>query len=262
MGKIIYVDGNILVKTRYFKSKNEGAFYDTPPEDAEVWKPNKKDKEGNMYFEINDNNPQSMFNEYYAKEEFATYDNWVSYLYATLDEVHDQYVERIKDINNLIRIDCVNDKQKGILNKLYFISVITYLDAFICDTILTIITSDESTFERYFNSIPCNQIKVKMEDLKKQNSAGILEQKVVHYVLRQSYSNIKTIKDFFKDFFKIKIEDKSGRISEYFEIRHKLVHRNGRDKDGNYIEIPDKDLETLIKDINDFVDQIMSKISK
>lgn len=262
MGKIIYVNGNILVKTRYFKSKNAGALFNTPPEGAEIWEPNKTDKDGYRYFEINDDNPQSIFNEYYAKGGFSTYDKWVSYLYATLDEVYNSYRERINDVNGLIKIDCVNDRQKCILNKLYFISIITSLDAFICDIILTIITSDESIFERYFNSIPSNQIKVKMEDLKKQNSTGILERKVINYVLKQPYSNIKTIKDFFKNFCNAEIVDMDGRIYEYFEIRHKLVHRNGRDKDDKYIDITNENLYSLINDTKSFVDQIMSKISK
>ncbi len=262
MGKIIYVNGNILVKTRYFKSVNAGGYYSKPPEGAEIWEPNKKYNDGSEFFEITDDNPQSFFNEYYAKEEFSTYDNWVSYLYSTQEEVFDNYIQRIEDISSLMRIVNVEDKERALLNKLYFINIITSLDAFICDTILTIITSDESKFEKYYNSLPYNQVKLKMDDLQEQNHIGLIEQKVVYYVLRQSFSNIKTINYFFKNICNVTIENSNNSINEHFDTRHKLVHRNGRDKDDKYIEISLSDLDKVIKDTRNFVDQIMYKLQK
>ena len=261
MGKIIYVNGGILVKSRYFKCKNGGAYFDTPPKGAEILEPNKT-KDGYKYFEINDDNPQSIFNEYYAKGGFTAYDKWVSYLHRTLVEAYNSYLQRIEDIKELINIDLNRLKHNNILNRLFFINIIASLDTFICDTILTIITSDESIFERYANSIPHNQISMRSQDLKKQNCIGILEQKVFRYVLKQSYCNMDTIKNSYKKLCNTVIIDTNGLINQYFEKRHKLVHRNGRDDNDEYIIISNEELYALIEDTRAFVDQVMSKIEK
>lgn len=82
MGKKIYVNGNIIIKTRYFKFKdNCGACYREPPEGTEIWEANKIEN-GSKFFEITDKNPQSIFNDYYAKGGFTTYDSDIKRLKA------------------------------------------------------------------------------------------------------------------------------------------------------------------------------------
>jgi hypothetical protein len=67
MGKRIYVNGGILITTPFFAYKNAGAWHDTPPENSEIIEPNAITETGKFYLEISDEQPQSIFNEYYAK---------------------------------------------------------------------------------------------------------------------------------------------------------------------------------------------------
>lgn len=259
MGKKIYVEGNILVKTRYFKANECGTLYLTPPEGTEIWKPNYIDKNGIEFFIIDDKNPQSMFYEYYAKGEFATYDNWVSYLFQSIDEVRDNYNQQIQEIKNLIKADNIHKEHNPALYKLYYVKIGTSLDAFICDTVLTIITSDESLFESFSTSCCCN-IKPERIIKLKHKGAGFFEQEVIYKVLRKSYLNVKAIKDFFNEFYNSNIEFDSDQLNEYFVKRHLLVHRNGRDKNDDYIMVNVSTLNSFIKDADALVDEICNKV--
>lgn len=47
-----------------------------------------------------------------------------------------------------------------------------------------------------------------------------------------------------------------------FMNRHKLAHRNGRNKDNSYINISNEELHVLISDSKNFVEQILEKVLK
>lgn len=260
MGKKIYVNGNIIVKTRYFKFKdNCGANCPEPPEGAEIWEANKIEN-GSKFFEITDKNPQSIFNDYYAKGEFSTYDNWVSYLFQSIDEVRANYNEQICEIKNLINADNIHKEHRPALFKLYYTKIATSLDAFVCDAILTIITSDENLFDSFSESRFCCKIDIDKKNELKQKGIGFFEQEIIYRVLRESYLNIDTIKNFFNKFYKSNIAVDSSKLKKHFRNRHLLVHRNGRDKNDNYIVVNESDLNSFIKDADTLVDEICNKV--
>lgn len=262
MGKIIYINGGILINTPYFKCPNAGAYYDNPPFGAEIWQPNKIDENGYEYLEINDEYPQSIFNEYYAKYEFASYYTGVEFLYKSFQDAYDDYLRRIKEVKEVFKIKGLTTNQRIIINRLSFISIIASLETFICDTILTAVTNFEDIFENYCEIIPFNQLKFKICEIRGKDFMGVLEQRIIEYIMKQSYSNIVTIKDAYKKVLNFSIVDKDGKIAEHFRTRHKLAHRNGRNKDGSYIEISNENLDILISDLEDFVNQVMDKINQ
>lgn len=49
---------------------------------------------------------------------------------------------------------------------------------------------------------------------------------------------------------------KLGPIFQAINIRHDLVHRNGRDKNGVQIELSKEDVETLIANASSFINHI------
>ena len=99
-----------------------------------------------------------------------------------------------------------------------------------------------------------------MNKLKEDNLVAKWEQKVIEYVMRTSYSNIDTIKDILKDLFKVSIIDKNGSMKKHFYYRNLLAHRNGRKKDGSYINITNEELKDLINDVQSIATQILTKI--
>lgn len=259
MGKKIYVNGGILIDTPFFVCREGGALFTEQPEGAEVMETNSI-IEGHPCLTIDDNNPQSIFNEYYAKNFFTSHYMGAEFYCKSYDEAYKDYMQRILDIQEVIGIKGLNIKQRKIVNRLSYINIVASLETFICDTILTKITGDEDVFMNFFDRIPSGTEKEKMQKLREENLIGKWEQKVLEYVMKTSYSNIDTIKDAYKDIFNISISDSEGKMKKAFRNRHKLAHRNGRKKDNSYINISNEELDLLINDSNYFIKQILEKI--
>nr|DAM09070.1 MAG TPA: PSP RiboL-PSP-HEPN [Caudoviricetes sp.] len=260
MGKRIYVNGGILITTPFFAYKNAGASYDLPPENSEIIEPNTITETGEPYLEISNEHPQSIFNEYYAKTFFTTQHTFAYFFAKDFIGSYNDFKQRIDEIQSVINIKGLDEQKQNIINKLSYINIITSLDTFICDIILTKIIQDEESFNNFFNSIPPCKKKDEMTKLKEDNLVAQWEQKAIEYVMRTSYSNIDTIKDILKELFKVSIIDTNGKMKKHFYYRNLLAHRNGRKKDGGYINITNEELKSLITDTQSIAKQIQTKI--
>lgn len=154
MGKRIYVNGGILITTPFFAYKNAGASYDLPPENSEIIEPNTITETGEPYLEISNEHPQSIFNEYYAKTFFTTQHTFAYFFQKDFIGSYNDFKQRIDEIQSVINIKGLDEQKQNIINKLSYINIITSLDTFICDIILTKIIQDEESFNNFFNSIP------------------------------------------------------------------------------------------------------------
>lgn len=260
MSKKIYVNGGILITTPYFRYSGGGTLYSVPPEGAEMIETNRTNENGS-YLEINDEHPQSIFNEYYAATFFTTSHAWADFFHRDYIEAYNDYLERIDNINEVVSIEDLDEKQQTIVHRLLFISIVASLETFICDIVLTKITRDEESFHKYFESRPySDDKKEKMLQLKNDN-IGRLEQLIIEEVMKTTFSNMDTIKDVFKDVFNISISDTSGKIRKHFYCRNLLAHKNGRKKDGSYMNITKNNLNTLVENSKNFVMQIMQELN-
>lgn len=259
MAKKIYVNGGILIDTPFFVCRGGGCYFTDQPEGAELMETNSV-IDGYPCLKIDNSNPQSIFNEYYAKEFLTSNYIGAEFYYKSYNEAYEDYLQRISDIQEVIKIKGLNIKQRKIINRLSYINIVASLETFICDTILTKMTGDEDVFMNVFNKIPSGTEKDKMQNLREASLIGKWEQKVIEYIMRKSYSNIDTIKKVYGDIFKVTISDSGGKMKAIFRYRHKLAHRNGRNKDNTYINISNKELDLLISNINDFIEQILAKI--
>lgn len=259
MSKKIYVDGGILITTPYFRCAGGGAKFVTPPEGAEVLETNVTNEYGS-YLEINDKYPQSIFNEYYAATFFTTLHQWAEFFHRDYIEAYNDYLRRIEDINEVIDIEGLSAKQRIIVNRLSYISIVASLETFICDTVLTKITRDEDAFNKYFESTPLSDDEKKKRQKLKDDNLGKWEQCVIEDVMKTAFGNIKTIKKTYKDVFNISINDTGSKMKTHFYERNLLAHKNGRKKDNSYMNITKEDLNTLVTNSKTFVEQIMKKL--
>lgn len=263
MGKIIYVNGGIVINTPYFKCIEGGAYFYSPPDGAEIIEPDTEDGNGYRFLEINDENPQSIFNTYYAKYEFASYYIGAEFLYKSYDDVYDDYMTRIDNIKSVIPLKSESLEQQFILNRLFYLNIVASLETYICDIILTKITNCKQTFDRYYSRIYESFRKEKkqvLDELKEKGLDGKIEQIVIDHVLNQSYCSVPKVKSIFDYLFGFQIFDDQLNIENHFQVRHLLAHKNGRTKNGEYLKIHRDDLSELLIDCQNFVNQISGEI--
>lgn len=74
------------------------------------------------------------------------------------------------------------------------------------------------------------------------------------------YHDLPKIKSIYKAYFKVDI----GNIKELcraVQIRHDIVHRNGKDKDGNELEITEEIVRKLLNDVNVMIQNIGNQLN-
>lgn len=257
MGKKIYVNGGILVDSRYFRCMpDSGALFSNPPEGAEIIEPI-DEREGSKCLIIDDKHPQSIFNSFFAKSWFTQLYEGADFLNRTYEDCFSEASEELKEIENVIEdITPLKDQTKESIFKFLYINVNTIVDSLICALILTTITKDELVFTEYANKMFFGKEKDALIKKKEFQGDAIWEQAVLTKIMEKSYCNIVTIQKAFTTMHFRKPIDKECAMANHFHNRHILAHRNGKMKDGEKMVISESILRTVLSDAALFIGQI------
>lgn len=260
MGKMIYVNGSIYIKTRYFVPKDQGCGYENAPEGAETIEAT-DEMEGMRCLVIDDEHPQSLFNEYYAKGDVITDKNVTSYFSASYVDCINEYKKRIGEICEVIKK--VHDwevKEQSLVYKMAYVHIVTALDAFICYVLLRRSLKEEALFEKLMNSLAPKSKQECWNRLKEHGRIGEWEQDAIKNTLKTSFINTGTIDKAIKlvGFDRLVYDRKE--LDEYFRIRHLIVHRSGRQRDDEEVVVTYDMLAKLIIVCHNLVGAIFDSV--
>ena len=261
MGKKIYVNGGILVDTRYFCFANGATALQTEqPEDSVLLEPT-GEIDGAKCLIIDDENPQSIFDTYYAKTFITSYYEGAEFLIRNYDECFNNTFEGLNEVRSILSsIQSLDQSVVSNLMKYTYINIITILDSFICSIILSTIIKDEKTFVSYYDKMLSNDDKVRIGRHLIEDHRGKWELEVIYKILRTPFENMKRIKDSFCAIGLSKPQDENGVMKEHFKKRNVLVHRNGKTKSGEVMIITKEDVTKLICDTTKFVERIRESL--
>lgn len=260
MGKTIYVDGSIVVKTKFFVPKEIGCGFLVPPEGAEVMEA-KDVVEGVKCLLIDDDHPQSLFNEYYARGDVSFGEIATSYLSASYIECINVYKTRINEVCIVVRR--VADwpiKERTLVYKMAYVNILSALDAFICYVLLRRCSREERLFNNLVFYLAPKSKQDAWRHLKERGLYGKWEQEAIRQVLEKSFVNTATIDKTIKLVELKPLEYSRERMEQFFRIRHLIVHRNGRQKDDTECEVSYQVLADLINDCHTLVGAIFDSI--
>ena len=256
MGKRIYVDGGILIKSMDFKYKGATCLCDIP-EGAEVLETNCSEN-GSRYLVIDEKHPQSIFNEYCAKTFFTSLYSCSYYLNSSYKKAYDNYVEKREELKDILsNLNTFNGNRKPTLYKLLLLNVITLFDAYVCETIISKVTSSEECFNNYYNQLSPTLIESLIN-----KSQGEKEKRVIKYIMKQSYAQKDDVDNVFMKVYGIKNISSYSGIQKWFAWRHRIVHRNGREKNGSFHLFTENDVRNAIETVDKLVLKIMKLITE
>lgn len=237
MGKIVFVKGLILVRSKYFAPKEIGVGYLEPPEGTSVVIDPQDEIDGIKCLVIDDKHPQSLFNEYYSMGGSASEVLETSYLTASyLDSIF-EYRKRIGEICVVVKkVFDWNLPERRLVYKMSYVNILTSLDAFICYVLLKRSLEDENLFKEMMFALAPTK-KKRWQTLIENGLDGEWEQDAIHYVQETSFLNIERIDKAFKQLKFDRIDYDRKDMEHYFLMRHLLVHRSGRQRDDTDVEI-------------------------
>ena len=261
MGKRIYVNGGILVNTRYFAfSAGAGCLFPEQPEGSILLEP-KDEVEGSKCLIIDDDHPQSIFNTYYAKTFLTSLYSGAEYYRNNYRDCFDETEGELREVVKILSsIKAVEQESRDSLMKFLYINVVTILDSFICSIILSTIVREEKLFLDYYQKMISNNDKIKLEKYLLDENRGQWEKDIIDIILRTSFENMDKIKDAFGAIGLKKPQDNDGVMSKHFKNRGVLVHRNGKMKDGERMIVTEEMVRELLEDTESFIDRIKESI--
>jgi hypothetical protein len=168
------------------------------------------------------------------------------------------FFSELEQLKELSRLQKEGEKLKTILNRQIFIGVIGSMETFLSDVFMKLVFDDKSYYESFVRTHP--DFKTRKFELREifdqQNQLDLIVKKVI---LDTIFHNLPTVSKMFRDTFNIsfpKIED----MYKHVLIRHDLVHRNGKTKDGDNVKILDKNIDVLISDTKSFIEVIANEL--
>ncbi len=261
MGKIVYVNGYIIVKTQYFLPKEVGCGYATPPEGTTMVVEPEDVIGGLKCLLIDDNHPQSLFNEYYAKDGVTTDSIATSYLAASYLDSINEYKKRIGETCDVVKkVAEWEASERTLVYRMAYVNILTALDAFICYVLLKRSLQDESFFKAMMFKLAPNSKKEQWQSLINEGRDGDWEQDAIRFVQETSFLNTDKIDKSFKHVELSRLGYDRKELDSFFRIRHLLVHRSGRQRNDTDVTVTYDLLAKLVNAAHTLVGAIFDSI--
>lgn len=149
------------------------------------------------------------------------------------------------------KIDSLDEDMKFYLYKLLYANLITSMEAYLSDTLIKYVTENDGYLRKFTETYrPFRNQTFTTDDI--FNRMDHLKDIVKGELRELMYHNLPKIKQIFMDSMGVDI----GVIKDLYKavlIRHDIVHRNGKDKDGKEHVITKENVEQLCALVNDFI---------
>lgn len=143
-------------------------------------------------------------------------------------------------------------------NKMVCLQHIIAVEAYLSDRLIKIVTNDNAKLLALIGATPALRDKTpKFIDVAKE--PNFVAKTAKDYLQRFSFHDLASVAGFYKAVLKINLFENEAHEEEMLQIikmRHDLVHRSGRDNDGNDVEIKDDDVTALKGLMTSLVDRI------
>lgn len=158
----------------------------------------------------------------------------------------------------LAEIAPLSAETKKQLLQLLYANLISNLEAFLCDTIISYVSNDEAAKQRFLCTYePLAEQKFPMKSLIAKYKG--LNSIIVNALKAIVYHNLDLVSKIYKNTAKVDFPS-DPLIEKAIIIRHDIVHRNGKDKDGNPTVIIEDNVKELAEHIDDFIQKINDQI--
>lgn len=178
------------------------------------------------------------------------------------DEYYDKllYKETHSDTEKTIEaIEALPQEIKDNLYKLLYANTISKLEAFLCDTIVSYVLgcdSHKKQFVQNYEPLATQKFQMSAIYAKYEKLDKIIKGALTSIV----YHDIDLVRKLYKKVADVELPNTKS-IEEAIHVRHDIVHRNGKDKDGNRHIISRVDVENLSDLVKDFIYDVDSLMS-
>jgi HEPN superfamily RiboL-PSP-like protein len=174
-------------------------------------------------------------------------DDYVQHLYGSIKESlgpFEEFTRSLTDIRGLRGLEVEQSRQQC-LNRLLYANVITSLEAYLSDFFQTAVEKHPKLRRRFVETTPeFSKQRFSLSEVFEEHER--IEAKVGEYLVAVLWHNLAVVRNMFADTLGIKFPDEMVRLFKAVLVRHDLVHRNGRKKEGGEHSITLNEVDELL----------------
>jgi hypothetical protein len=170
------------------------------------------------------------------------------------------FLDEIASLRVLNKLSVPHPKAKRTMSRTLYIGVIACLETYLSDAFINTVLSNENYLRSFFRSFKdfSNQ-KLGMNELLDFNSKR--EEIAKKAMLEVIYHNLPKVSKMYEGTLDIEFP-KFSEIQKAVSIRHDLVHRNGKNKDGIESSIDSIMVDDIISKVESFISEIDQKLKE
>ena len=166
----------------------------------------------------------------------------------------DNFNQEISNLRELNAVDLQNDSLNAILKRQIYIAVIGSMETFLSETFVRVTLAEPTYLEKFVKSHPeFGNRKFALKDVFEAYQSIKEISKTI--MLDTIYHNLRNVREMYKSTLEIEFPD-IKRALQCVNVRHDLVHRNGKSKEGEEIQINSAVVEETITIIDDLIQVI------
>ncbi|MCM3620334.1 HNH endonuclease [Sutcliffiella horikoshii] len=186
--------------------------------------------------------------------------------YAVIEQIlnntgfYNNFIESIENVKGLLLTNIENEESLKYFHAMLYANVITILETYLSDAFINTVLSKDGYLKKFVETFH-DYSHEKFDYQKIFREFENIDEKVSKTMLDIIYHNISKVKGIYKDTLGIIFPNNISHIYKAVEIRHDIVHRNGKDKKSEKHSISQNDIELLINGVIEFVSNIESQLN-
>jgi hypothetical protein len=186
--------------------------------------------------------------------------DYLAFTAVSNTEFFQTFIEGIKNIQRLLKLEPSHYEQRQILNRLLYANVVTLMETFLSDAFVNNVLDNQAYTRKLVETTPRfiegkfskSHIFLLMENLEKE---------VTDYLLNEvTYHNIWIVEKMYRSVLNIRFPDDLVTVDKIIRCRHDIVHRNGKTVDGKPVVISSEDVKRAIETIRAFVSVVENQL--
>jgi hypothetical protein len=187
------------------------------------------------------------------------YDNALIEDLARITEFYQNFTDAILDIEALLKTK-VEDPVAPTFYRLLFVNVITAMETYLSDAFINTVVNSPPLMRRFIETTPEFQAeKIPLADVFK--AAEQVEQRARRYLADVVWHHLHRVKPMYLDTFDVEFPREMGRLFRAVLLRHDIVHRNGKTKDGKEIIVTAAEVFDLIRQVETLIQQLDKQLA-
>lgn len=194
--------------------------------------------------------------EWTKHPDYGDVDDYLFESISRTTEHQKAFEESVENVESLIRLGAGLAEQKQLLRLLY-VNVITVIETYLSDLFISAVGNDKALLRRFVETTPeFKSEKVSYSEVFKAYDE--IEKKARSYLMDVVWHHLGRVKPMFSKTLGVEFPSDMGDLFKAVLVRHDLVHRNGKMKEGGEHDITPETVRALIKQAREFIAHVDS----